>query len=83
MKQELIRKIKDIVIDNGGMLMPDVETSLGDVYIVHYDEMCDDIQVEVIMEKGQNMENPSTVGVAIEYFQEKEIEKILQALVTE
>ena len=83
MKQELIKKIKDIVIDNGGMLMPDVETSLGDVYTVTYNEDCDSVEADVIMERGQNMEHPVTTTVDIEYLQEKDIKKILEALVNE
>ena len=83
MKQELIKKIKDILIDNGGMLMPDVETNLGDIYTLNYNEGCDSVEADVIMEKGQNMEHPVTTTVDIEYLHEKDIEKILKALVTE
>jgi hypothetical protein len=83
MKQELIKKIKDILIDNGGMLMPDVETYLGDVYTVTYNELCDGVEVDVIMERGQGIEHPSTATVDIEYLHEKDIEKILEALMTE
>lgn len=83
MKQEMIRRIKDILIDNGGMLMPDVETSIGDVYTVNYNEDCDSVEVDVILEKGQNMEHPVTTTIDIEYLQEKDIKKILEALVNE
>lgn len=79
----MIRRIKDILIDNGGMLMPDVETSIGDVYTVNYNEDCDSVEVDVILEKGQNMEHPVTTTIDIEYLQEKDIKKILEALVNE
>ena len=83
MKQELIKKIKDILIDNGGMLMPDVETYLGDIYTLNYNENCDSVEAEVIMDKGQSMENPVTTTIDIEYLPEKDIKKILEALVSE
>jgi hypothetical protein len=65
------------------MLMPDVETYLGDIYTLNYNEKCDSVEAEVIMDKGQSMEHPVTTTVDIEYLQEKDIKKILEALVRE
>lgn len=63
--------------------MPDVETYLGDIYTVTYNENCDSVEVDVIMDKGQSMEHPVTTTIDIEYLPEKDIKKILEALVTE
>ena len=80
MKQELIKKIKDILIEHGGMLMPEVETTLGDVYTVTYNEDCDSVEVSVIADMSQGMKNPKTVTIDIEYLSEKEIAEILKKL---
>jgi len=80
MKQELIKKIKDILIEHGGMLMPEVETTLGDVYTVIYNEDCDSVEVNVIADMSQGLKNPKTVTIDIEYLSEKEIAEILRKL---
>ena len=80
MKQDLIKKIKDILIEHGGMLMPEVETTLGDVYTVIYNEDCDSVEVNVIADMSQGLKNPKTVTIDIEYLSEKEIAEILKKL---
>ena len=79
MKQELIKKIKDILDAHGSMLMPDVTTNLGDVYKVWVDE-CDWVQVDIYKEDKGEPSNPNTWSIGAEYVMEKDLEKILKIL---
>ena len=83
MKQELIKKIKEVLQEHNNMLMPDVEISLGDVYTITYNEECDSVEVDVIAGSGQSVVNPETVTVEATFIPEADLERILERLINE
>ena len=63
--------------------MPDVETVIGDVYTVTYIEECDSVEVDIIVGEGQSVIHPATTTIDVELLSEKDLEKILKALIDE
>jgi ACT domain-containing protein len=83
MKEKLIKKIKDIVIERGNVEHLDVQTHIGDAYAISYSDAFDCVEVDIITGPGEGIKNPSTIMVGIEYLDEKDIEKILKSLENE
>jgi len=79
-KKELIKKIKDIVIKSNDAMLVDADTNLGPAYSVIYNDEHDSVEVDVIMCKGENLSNPSTATVDIEYLDVRSIENILKSI---
>ena len=79
MKRDLVKKIKDAVIDHGGMLMPDATTSMGEVYSVVYNGDCDSVEVNVII--SQSLSSTEISAIDAEYLTEKDLENILNNLI--
>lgn len=79
-KKELIEKIKDILTTHGGLLMPDVTIEFGDVHTIEYIEICDSVEVNVISGIGNDIMNPETVTIDVDFLGELDLKKILEAI---
>jgi hypothetical protein len=79
-KQELINKIKNIVIKSNDAILINADTNLGQAYSLFYNDEHESVEVDVIMHKGDGLNNPATVTIDIEYLDVKSIENILNAI---